>query len=99
MAETCSACGAEASGRFCNQCGGAVSAACRECGTALPRGARFCGECGLQLAAAESGPMGGTAAAASTAADGYRSIAGAFIPDGREAGQPSHPGAAAPVSE
>jgi len=35
VAETCSACGAEASGRFCNQCGGAVSAACRECGTAV----------------------------------------------------------------
>ena len=52
MAETCSACGAEASGRFCNQCGGAVSAACRECGTALPSGARFCGECGTAVGAA-----------------------------------------------
>ncbi len=52
MVETCSACGAEASGRFCNQCGGAVSAACRECGATLPKGARFCGECGTAVGAA-----------------------------------------------
>lgn len=62
--ETCSACGAEASGRFCNQCGGAVSAACRECGTALPKGARFCGECGTAVGAAPAPTPAAAAAAA-----------------------------------
>jgi len=51
MAETCPACGAEASGRFCNQCGVAIAAACRECGNPLPRGARFCNMCGAAAAA------------------------------------------------
>jgi hypothetical protein len=51
MAETCPACGAEASGRFCNQCGVAIAAACRECGNPLPRGARFCNMCGASAAA------------------------------------------------
>ncbi|HEX6751504.1 MAG TPA: zinc ribbon domain-containing protein [Longimicrobium sp.] len=46
MTETCSACGAEASGRFCQHCGAAISAACRECGNPLPKGARFCNMCG-----------------------------------------------------
>jgi len=65
VTETCSACGAEASGRFCNQCGGAVNAACRECGAALPKGARFCGECGTAVGAA---PAATAAAPAATAA-------------------------------
>ena len=52
MAETCSACGAPASGRFCNQCGAALEAACRECGNPLPRGARFCNQCGTAVAPA-----------------------------------------------
>lgn len=51
MAETCPACGAEASGRFCNQCGVAIAAACRECGNPLPRGARFCNMCGAPASA------------------------------------------------
>ncbi|MFL5386163.1 MAG: zinc-ribbon domain-containing protein [Longimicrobiaceae bacterium] len=51
MAETCPACGAEASGRFCNQCGAAIAAACSECGNPLPRGARFCNQCGAPAAA------------------------------------------------
>ena len=51
MAETCPACGAEASGRFCNQCGVAIAAACRECGNPLPRGARFCNQCGVPASA------------------------------------------------
>jgi Double zinc ribbon len=55
MAETCPACGAEGSGRFCNQCGAALQAACRECGTPLPRGARFCNECGAGVSPAASG--------------------------------------------
>ncbi len=46
MTETCPSCGAAASGRFCNGCGAAVNAACRECGNPLPAGARFCNECG-----------------------------------------------------
>lgn len=50
MAETCPACGAQASGRFCEHCGVALSAACRECGNPLPRGARFCNMCGATAA-------------------------------------------------
>jgi Double zinc ribbon len=51
MAETCPACGAAASGRFCDQCGAAIAAACRECGNPLPAGARFCNMCGASAAA------------------------------------------------
>jgi TolA-binding protein len=53
MAETprtCPACGASASGRFCNQCGAALDASCRACGSPLPAGARFCNECGAAVA-------------------------------------------------
>jgi len=46
QAETCPACGAATSGRFCDKCGVALSAACRECGNPLPRGAKFCNMCG-----------------------------------------------------
>lgn len=51
MADQCPACGAQASGRFCDQCGAAIAAACRECGNPLPRGARFCNMCGASAAA------------------------------------------------
>ena len=51
MAETCPACGAQASGRFCESCGAALSAACRECGNPLPRGAKFCNMCGASASA------------------------------------------------
>jgi tetratricopeptide (TPR) repeat protein len=74
MSETCPSCGAPASGKFCNQCGAALSAACRECGNPLPRGARFCNQCGAAVSprAAPAGPArpwlpwvaGGIAAAA-----------------------------------
>ncbi|HEX2203957.1 MAG TPA: zinc-ribbon domain-containing protein [Longimicrobium sp.] len=50
--ETCPACGAAASGRFCNQCGGAITAACAACGNPLPKGARFCNQCGTAVGAA-----------------------------------------------
>ena len=52
MAETCPACGAQASGRFCNQCGAALDAACAGCGKPLPAGARFCNQCGATAASA-----------------------------------------------
>ncbi len=46
----CSKCGTQvASGKFCPNCGGALSAApagCKNCGQPLPAGARFCGSCG-----------------------------------------------------
>lgn len=51
MTETCPSCGTAASGRFCNACGAAVNAACRECGNPLPAGARFCNECGTPAVA------------------------------------------------
>jgi hypothetical protein len=51
MTETCPSCGAAASGRFCNSCGAAINAACRECGNPLPAGARFCNECGTPAVA------------------------------------------------
>jgi len=51
MTESCPSCGAAASGRFCNGCGAALNAACRECGNPLPRGARFCNECGVPAVA------------------------------------------------
>jgi len=50
MPETCPSCGAAAEGRYCNACGAALNAACRECGNPLPRGARFCNECGAPAA-------------------------------------------------
>jgi hypothetical protein len=51
MSDQCPACGAAASGRFCDQCGAAIAAACRECGNPLPAGARFCNMCGASAAA------------------------------------------------
>lgn len=51
MSKTCPSCAAEASGRFCPQCGVAIDATCRECQNPLPSGARFCNECGVTVAA------------------------------------------------
>lgn len=51
MSKTCPSCAAEASGRFCPQCGVAIDATCRECQNPLPTGARFCNQCGVTVAA------------------------------------------------
>lgn len=51
MSQTCPSCAAEASGRFCPQCGVAIDATCRECQNPLPTGARFCNQCGVTVAA------------------------------------------------
>ena len=51
MSQTCPSCAAEASGRFCPQCGVAIDAACRECQNPLPAGARFCNQCGATASA------------------------------------------------
>jgi hypothetical protein len=56
MSEPCPACGAAASGRFCDQCGAAIAAACAECGNPLPRGARFCNMCGAAAGATAAAP-------------------------------------------
>jgi tetratricopeptide (TPR) repeat protein len=55
MSQTCPSCEAPASGRFCNQCGVAIDAQCRECQNPLPAGARFCNQCGV-AAAAQAAP-------------------------------------------
>lgn len=52
MSQTCPSCAAEASGRFCPQCGVAIDATCRECQNPLPAGARFCNQCGVTVSAA-----------------------------------------------
>jgi hypothetical protein len=57
MSDTCAACGAVASGRFCDQCGAALDATCAACAHPLPRGARFCNHCGA-AAAASATPAG-----------------------------------------
>ncbi|MGI9189671.1 MAG: zinc ribbon domain-containing protein [Longimicrobiaceae bacterium] len=50
----CPGCGADATGRFCTQCGVALEAECGVCGSPLQRGARFCNECGAPVGAADS---------------------------------------------
>jgi hypothetical protein len=52
--QTCAACGAEndSTARFCDSCGGALSAQCRSCGATNDADARFCDGCGAPLAAA-----------------------------------------------
>ncbi len=50
MSETCPSCQKPASGRFCNHCGAALAAECRECDNPLPAGAHFCNHCGAAAA-------------------------------------------------
>lgn len=56
MSQTCPSCEAPVSGRFCNQCGVAIDAQCRECQNPLPAGARFCNQCGLSVSAQPAAP-------------------------------------------
>lgn len=46
---TCPKCGAEALGKFCNQCGELLHAVCKACGTEAPAKSRFCPECGASF--------------------------------------------------
>lgn len=59
MSQTCPSCAAEASGRFCPQCGVAIDATCRECQHPLPAGARFCNECGASVLVAPAAAASG----------------------------------------
>lgn len=61
MSKTCPSCAAEASGRFCPQCGVAIDATCRECQNPLPTGARFCNQCGVTVSAAPAAATVATA--------------------------------------
>lgn len=62
MSQTCPSCAAEASGRFCPQCGVAIDATCRECQHPLPAGARFCNECGASVVAPPAAAASGRSA-------------------------------------
>jgi hypothetical protein len=100
MTETCTACGATASGRFCNQCGAAIAATCRQCGAALEKGSRFCGECGTPVPGGSAPPETAAAGGSPVAAllreprlpwvvaglIGLALIAALVIPRAREAG-------------
>ncbi|MGE5926653.1 MAG: zinc ribbon domain-containing protein [Gemmatimonadota bacterium] len=57
---TCPACGAPASGRYCNNCGAQLGAVpCPGCGTPREAGTRFCPNCGRP-----AGPVAGSTGAA-----------------------------------
>jgi hypothetical protein len=53
VATRCPKCGANASGKFCSECGAVLgNLACAACSTGLIEGARFCHRCGLPVGAA-----------------------------------------------
>ncbi|MCL4864296.1 MAG: zinc ribbon domain-containing protein [Gemmatimonadales bacterium] len=61
----CPACGAQATGKFCHQCGSALGPRnCASCGTPLEATARFCHRCGAAAGAGPTPAAGSTAPAA-----------------------------------
>jgi class 3 adenylate cyclase/predicted ATPase len=79
--EQCNQCGArqEAGGRFCGQCGAALSS-CPSCGAAIFAGNRFCTSCGHRLpdsgsARRPAGPLVLSAPAGLTAGNGPEPVA------------------------
>jgi class 3 adenylate cyclase len=54
-------------GKFCNECGAALPAACPRCGTPNALRARFCNECGAPLGAAATAARAATADTSSPA--------------------------------
>lgn len=65
MTKTCPACGQEANGRFCSQCGVTLDGAhqCRDCGHDLPENGRFCNQCGAPAALPAASALNQTEAA------------------------------------
>lgn len=58
----CPSCGTQGSGKFCAECGTALSRVqedprCGACGATLAAGALYCGECGKQVAARAKKPL------------------------------------------
>lgn len=76
MSQTCPSCGSASAGRFCSDCGVALSADCAACRNPLPAGARFCNQCG---AASAPAAVGAPAAAAPRRALLPWAVAGAAL--------------------
>lgn len=99
MSQTCPSCGAAASGRFCNQCGVALDASCRECQNPLPAGARFCNQCGVAVAAQPAAaPARSAVLPWAVAGVAVAALAAAVIVP-RVSGEPARPAAEAPLAQ